>query len=158
MMYYTHLAFGLLTSIIYLHFFNIDYPLIFVLIAVFFSIFPDIDESRSKIGRKNKIFSIPIKFVFGHRDIFHTIYVPIILFAIIFNLSETIGIAMIIGYASHLLMDALTKHGIRPLSPLIRTRIYGFVKTNSVFEKLFFLLILALDLYFITQYAMTYIL
>lgn len=158
MMYYTHLTFGLLASIIYLYFFNVDNLLVFVLITIFFSIFPDIDESRSKIGRKNKIFSIPIKFVFGHRDIFHTIYVPLILFTILFNLSKSTGIAMLLGYSSHLLMDALTRRGIKPLSPLLGTRIYGFVKTNSIFEKLFFLLILMIDFYFIIRCTMNYLL
>src|SRR3989338_9240497 len=147
MMYYTHLAFGLLVSIIYISFFNIGHPLIFIFISLLFSLFPDIDEYRSKIGRKNKIISMPLKLLVSHRGIFHTIYLPIILFAIISNFSKNISIAMIIGYSSHLLMDALTRHGIRPLSPLIKTRFYGFVKTNSMVEKLFFILIIISNIY-----------
>ncbi len=152
MMYYTHLAFGLLMSIIYISFFNMDGPLIFVLIALLFSLFPDIDEHKSKIGRKNKIISMPLKLLVSHRGIFHTIYLPIILFAILSNFSKTIGMAMIIGYLSHLLMDALTRRGIRPLYPIINRKINGFIKTNSLSEKILFLIIILLILYLLSTH------
>lgn len=151
MMYYTHLAFGLLASLLYLYFLSASYDISFILITVFFSIFPDIDESRSKIGRKNKLISIPLNFICGHRGLLHTIYLPTFLFLIFYNINSKISTAILLGYTSHLFMDASTRHGIRPLSPLIRARIYGFVKTNSIFEKLFFLLIMALDIYLIAQ-------
>ena len=50
MMYYTHLAFGLLVSLISINLFNIKNEILFILIVLLFSIFPDIDESKSKIG------------------------------------------------------------------------------------------------------------
>src|SRR3989338_3000199 len=108
MMYYTHLAFGLLVSLLALNFFDVRYTLLFALIVLFFSIFPDIDDSKSKIGRKNKIVSKIIGFVFGHRGIFHSIYIPLILFFVFYNkINNEIGIAIILGYFSHLAADAL---------------------------------------------------
>ena len=52
MMYYTHLAFGFLIALLSIEFFDIKNKLIFILVAVMFSIFPDIDEKKSKIGKK----------------------------------------------------------------------------------------------------------
>lgn len=151
-MYYTHLAFGLLIALLSLDFFNIKNKLLFVLIAVFFSIFPDIDERKSKIGKKYKKTSWIINFIFGHRGFFHSIFVPLILFFVLYNINNEIGIAVLVGYLSHLFMDALTKNGIRPLYPIINKRINGFIKTNSILEKIFFLIIILLILYEILLY------
>jgi|TARA_Y100000294_G_C8558225_1_gene338004 inner membrane protein len=151
-MYYTHLAFGLLVSLLSIEFFPIKNKILFIIIATFFSILPDIDESRSKIGRKNKIISKTINFIFGHRGFIHTIYIPIIIF-ILFNLINTdIAYAALIGYLSHLLGDSLTKAGITPLYPLINKRINGFLKTNSFFEKIIFLALILANLYLIIKY------
>ncbi len=153
MMYYTHLAFGLLVSLLSLNFFNIKYKLLFALIALFFSILPDIDVSKSKIGRKNRIISKIIGFVFGHRGIFHSVYIPLILLFIFYNnINNEIGIAILLGYFSHLAADALTKQGIRPFYPLINMRINGFFKTNSLLEKIFFLILVFLDAALLLRY------
>ena len=152
MMYYTHFAFGLLIALLSLDFFNIRNKLIFVLIAVFFSIFPDIDDTKSKIGKENKFISRIINFVFGHRGFFHSIYIPLILFFVFYNINNEIGIAVLVGYFSHLFMDALTKAGIIPFYPLINRKINGFFKTNSLLEKIFFLVVVLLDLYILLGY------
>ncbi|MBI2134972.1 metal-dependent hydrolase [Candidatus Woesearchaeota archaeon] len=151
MMYYTHAAFGLLLSLLYIEFFNVENPVIFLLVVLFFSLFPDIDESKSKIGRKNKVLSKTINFFFGHRGIFHTIWIPSLLFLvlILFNVKIIIGIAVLIGYISHLFLDAITKHGIMPFYPIYNKRINGFFRTNSLSEKIFFIIIIALVLYLV---------
>lgn len=147
MMYYTHLAFGFLVSLISITFFNINNKLLFILISVLFSIFPDIDERKSKIGKKYKFASRTINFLFGHRGFFHSIYIPLILYAVFYSTNAEIGIAILAGYFSHLLMDAMTKHGIRPLYPPINRKINGFIKTNSLSEKILFLIIILSILY-----------
>lgn len=152
MMYYTHLAFGLLVGMLSLDFFNIKNKILFMLIVLFFSVFPDIDERRSKIGKKTKLVSGIINFIFGHRGLVHTIYIPLILFFIFYNMNKEIGIAVLAGYFSHLFLDALTKIGITPLYPIINKRIDGFVKTNSLLEKIFFSVIVFLDLCILLTY------
>ena len=152
MMYYTHLAFGFLVSLLSINFFSIQNKLIFILIVVFFSIFPDIDEKKSKIGRRNKIISTIINFVFGHRGFFHSIYIPLILYFIFYYINIEIGIAILVGYFSHLFMDAITKAGIRPLYPIVNKKINGFIKTNSILEKILFLIIIFLVLYLLLIY------
>ena len=152
MMYYTHLAFGLLTALLCLSFFEIHYKVLFILIILLFSILPDIDEKKSKIGKKNKLLSGIINFIFGHRGLIHSIYIPLILFIIFYNLNKEIGSAILLGYFSHLFMDALTKTGIRPLYPIINKKINWFFKTNSFLEKILFLAIVFMDLYLILNY------
>ena len=152
MMYYTHLAFGLLVALLSLDFFEIENNILFILTVLFFSVFPDIDERKSKIGKKNKLISGIINFIFGHRGLVHTIYIPLTSFFIFYNMNKKIGIAILLGYLSHLFLDGLTKAGIMPLYQLINKRINGFFKTNSLMEKIFFLVIVFLDLYVLLAY------
>ena len=147
MMYYTHLAFGFLVSLLSIEIFNIQNKLFFILIVVFFSIFPDIDERKSKIGKKYKFILTIINFIFGHRGFFHSIYIPLALYFIFYYINNEVAIAVLVGYFSHLFMDALTKNGIRPLYPIINKKINGFIKTNSILEKILFLIIILLILY-----------
>ena len=153
MMFKTHLAFGFLIGLLSLRFFEPKNTIIFLFITSLFAIFPDIDERNSKIGRKLKFLSYPIGLIFKHRGLFHTIYPPIVILILFLILNNVIyGIAAFLGYFSHLLMDALTINGIRPLHPLIDKRIRGFVKTNTFLEFLIFLLIIAIDFYVILNY------
>ena len=153
MIYYTHLAFGFLVSLISINMFDIDNKLLYILVAALFSIFPDIDERSSKIGKKYKFASRIINFLFGHRGFFHSIYIPLILYAVFYNINAEIGIAISVGYFSHLFMDAITKHGIRPLYPIINIKINGLVKTNSILEKMIFFIIILLILYLLLLYS-----
>ena len=153
MMYYTHLAFGFLVSLISINIFDINNKLLFILVAALFSIFPDIDERKSKIGKKYKFTSRIINFLFGHRGFFHSIYIPLIVYSIFYNIINEIGIAVLVGYFSHLFMDAMTRQGIRPLYPIINRKINGFIKTNSLSEKILFLIIILLILYFLLLYS-----
>jgi inner membrane protein len=152
MMYYTHLAFGVLVSLLSLTFFNIKNKIIFIVLVIFFSIFPDIDEERSWIGRKNKLISKIVNLIFGHRGFFHSIYIPILLFLILLAINIESGLAVFMGYLSHIFVDALTKSGIRPYYPIINTKIHGFIKTNSFSEKILFLIIVFADLYISLNY------
>ena len=147
MMYYTHLAFGFLVSLLAINLFGINNKLFFILVAVLFSIFPDIDERKSKIGKKYKLLSSIINFIFGHRGFFHSIYIPLVLYFVFNFINNELGVAVLVGYFSHLFMDALTKNGIRPLAPLVNKKINGPIRTNSILEKVFFLIIILLILY-----------
>tara|TARA_Y100000034_G_scaffold128943_1_gene184477 strand:+ start:644 stop:1102 length:459 start_codon:yes stop_codon:yes gene_type:complete len=151
-MYYTHLAFGIFIALLAIDFFNIQNKLFFILIVIMFSVFPDIDERKSKMGRENKIISTIINFMFGHRGFIHSIYIPLILYLVFYYINKEIGIAVLTGYFSHLFTDALTKQGIRPLAPLINKKINGMIKTNSLLEKTFFLIITLLILYLLLIY------
>lgn len=152
MMYYTHLAFGLLVSLLYLQYFYITNKILFILVTLFFSILPDIDETKSKIGKKIKLVSKVINLIFGHRGILHTAYIPLAFFLFFYGINYEIAVAILLGYTSHLLADALTKYGIKPLSPIINIKIKGPIKTNSLLEKVFFLIVLFVDVYLLLLY------
>ena len=57
-----------------------------------------------------------------------------------------LALLVFIGYTSHLLIDAFTKRGIKPLHPLFNFKIKGNTRTNSIVETFLFLLILLLIL------------
>jgi len=99
-----------------------------VLIAIFSSLLPDIDSPKSIIGKKVPIVAILTKY----RGVMHSI-IP---FAGIFFLTNyfvgfNYAFAFAIGFASHILLDVVTKEGISfwPLGIKIRgpVRVGGFL-------------------------------
>lgn len=151
MKYYFHLAFSLLLVFLYSINFSVNSKIGFVLVALLFSFLPDIDEYRSKIGKKLWFISVPLKLVFGHRKIIHSIFVPLILSIAIFLFSPELAIAAFIGYMSHLLLDALTPAGIMFFYPLFKFKISGFVKTDSFLAEVLFFVVLVLDVVIVVK-------
>ena len=152
MMYKTHLAVGLLFSLIFLKFFEVN-PYLFITATLFFSLLPDIDTPKSKLGEKAKIISWPTKLVFGHRGFLHTIYPALMLFVLFayFNLT-TLALASIIGYLSHFITDMLNSNGVRIFFPLSKMHVGGFIKTGGIFEYIFLLGILFLIFFLVKNY------
>ena len=108
--------------------------LIFLCVAIFGSMLPDIDNPSSKLGRNVKIFG----YVFKHRGFFHSLSALLLLTWLFSHFTgRTATIAVFIGYFSHLLLDNLNYPGIYWFYPL-RFRIKGFTRTKSLFEKAFF--------------------
>ena len=147
MLFRTHLAFSFLIGLYIIDFLKIKNQILFMLILLFFSVFPDIDESSSKIFKKLKPFSY-IAILSGHRNIFHTIYFPIAIAGIlfIFNL-KLLSLAVLIGYLLHLLLDMFTKKGINLFYPITKKRIKGFIKVGSLIEKIIFIILIILIIY-----------
>ncbi len=146
MMFKTHLAFGFLVSLIVMRLLNINEILLFLFVALFFSIFPDIDNNDSKIGRRHKIISR----IFRHRGILHTVFPILVLVMIAWYLNfNIIAIAIITGYGSHLFIDGFTKAGINFLYPVSKLRISGFILTGSFVELILFLILLGIDLLYL---------
>ena len=141
MLFRTHLAFSFLIGLYIIDFLKIKNQILFIIILLFFSIFPDIDESSSKVSKKLKPFSY-LTNILGHRNILHTIYFPlaISLILLLFNLKE-MSIAVLIGYLLHLLLDATTQKGIALFYPLNKKRIKGYIKTGSFIENIIFILL-----------------
>ena len=141
MLFRTHLAFSFLIGLYIIDFLKIKNQILFITLLLFFSIFPDIDESSSKVSKKLKPFSY-LTNILGHRNILHTIYFPlaISLILLLFNLKE-VSIAVLIGYCLHLLLDAATQKGIALFYPLNKKRIKGYIKTGSFIENIIFILL-----------------
>ncbi|MBU0627687.1 MAG: metal-dependent hydrolase [Nanoarchaeota archaeon] len=143
----THLAFGFLIGLYLIDFLNIKSQILFMLILLFFTIFPDIDESSSKISKKTRPFSF-ISNLTGHRSIFHTIYFPVAisLTFFMFKLKE-LSIAALAGYLLHLVLDSTTKQGIMLFYPISKKRFNGFIKVGSLIENLVFVILVGLIIY-----------
>jgi inner membrane protein len=147
MLFRTHLAFSFLIGLYLIEFLDINEQILFMVVLLFFSVFPDVDERTSKIFKKLKPFSY-LAALFGHRNIFHTIYFPVAIFLVlyIFNL-KLLSIAVLVGYLLHLFLDLITKKGLALFYPLSKKRIKGFVKVGSLIENLIFLVFIVLIVY-----------
>lgn len=115
---------------------------LYILIAVFSGLLPDVDHAKSYMGRKVKI----IGWLFKHRGFFHSLLFGIIIIIIGFKIIPTYKWALIGGYASHLILDALTHQGEQFLWPT-KIKLKGLIKTGGIIEIVIFILLVVVDAY-----------
>jgi inner membrane protein len=141
MRFTTHTLFTITLLFFIFDYFTIHQPLLFIIIALLATCIVDIDHPHSKAGKFFQPFSYIIKWILGHRGALHSILVPICLFFLFKFLGyQEVGIAVLLGYTSHLVMDALTPAGIKLFYPL-QYKIRGPIKTGSWAEKLLAILL-----------------
>ena len=150
MMFKTHLMFSLLIALLIFKYFNLN-PLIFILILVLAGSLPDIDHSKSKIGRKLFFISFFVNLIFGHRKLIHSVIFATALSFLIRIFFGEYWIPFYIGYLSHLLLDILTKQGLYPFYPS-NFKLNGFIKTNGLIEKLFLSILIISNIFLISKY------
>ncbi len=127
----THLLFA---GFIYLGLLQLNIlklSLIGILILILSTLIPDIDSSTSTLGKKTKVFSI----LFKHRGFFHSLLFFCLIYLLLFFPMKTGYIEFSIGYLSHIFMDFFNYKGVYFFWPL-GLKIKGFMKTNSLTEKL----------------------
>lgn len=103
---------------------------------------PDIDHKNSKISKKVPLLSWAVRLFSGHRGIFHCPLLYVVIAAVIYSfwfpqteLMQMVFYGTFAGIFSHLLLDALTVHGIPAFFPLSRKNIHLLsIKTNSFGE------------------------
>jgi len=144
MRFRTHIIFSFLISLLIINSFNIQNKIIFIVILLIASALPDIDSHKSKVGKKIKPLSFLINIFLGHRGIFHSLFLLILILLFIMLINYEITAAFFIGYLSHLVLDSLTPEGVMFLYPFSKKRIQGFIRTGSLFENILFVLLLAL--------------
>jgi inner membrane protein len=120
----------------------------FLGIALIASIIPDIDSKFSKIGKK-KILRI-FQFFVKHRGVVHSLIFLLIIILVLLYFWPIAILPFAIGFGSHLLMDGLTRQGVRIFYPL-KFKVRGFVKTGKRFETLIFVLLLIGNLFLIGE-------
>ncbi|MFT4311635.1 MAG: metal-dependent hydrolase [Candidatus Woesearchaeota archaeon] len=142
-----HIAFALFLATCYTIVFETSL-LITIIIIVFSALLPDIDNRKSSVG---KYFWF-INWILPHRTLTHSL-LGIILWIILFwgvtkitpfSLNPLYLGAFLIGYSSHLLLDALTRKGIYPFWPF-PIRIHGRIKNGGVVEHLSTVLFVSLS-------------
>jgi len=149
MKFRTHLIFSFLIGILIINYFNIQNKIVFVAILLIASALPDIDSYKSKLGKKIKPISFLINIFLGHRGIFHSPFFLILTSMLIAIINQEIASAFFIGYLSHLILDSLTPEGVMFLYPFSKKRTKGSIRTGSLFENIFFILLLILCFYMI---------
>ena len=131
MMFKTHLAVGVLLILLFLPVVAFN-KVVFVVVLLACTFLPDIDMSQSYMG-KHKILR-PIQWFVKHRGFFHSFTFTVIATLIFTFYIPILALPFFLGYAGHLISDALTPEGIRPWWPF-RKEIEGFFRTGKMTEK-----------------------
>ena len=129
----THLAISIMVGL-YL-FPYITHKFVFFPVIIFGTLFPDIDSTSSKIGRR--LVSQPIHLFTNHRGIFHSFTLCVALSLLVAWFFPIAALPFFLGYSFHLLADSFTLLGIRPFWPL---KLYsaGNIKTGGKTEFVLF--------------------
>ncbi len=152
MMYKTHLLFAFLVGLFLVQEMNFN-SIFFIFLVLVSSFIPDIDTSNSKIGREFRVSSFVLNKLFSHRGFFHSLLLPLLFYFLFRFLVDYNQVAMAIfsGTSSHLFLDLMTKEGISLFAPFSKIRIRGFIRTNGLLEKIFFVVLLFLVVFLIAQ-------
>jgi len=126
---------------------NTEY-IVFIILVGIGSIFSDIDEPNSLIGRRLKFLSYPINIFFGHRTITHNLLLFSTISLFFYYQDYKYLFAISLGSLIHILQDSLTYQGIKgglfPLQKLnyhfvLLPRAFRFA-VGSLFEYIIFFL------------------
>ncbi len=141
MFFRTHI---MITLFFFLLFFQyISNPIVFLVVSIFATAIPDIDNRFSKIGhyKISRIFNFFVR----HRGITHSFTFLTVISLLIFLFFKDIFFAFILGYSLHLLADGFTLSGIRPFYPL-KWKIKGRLKTGGFTEIFIFVALFLINL------------
>lgn len=140
MLFRTHLLFSLLIGTLALGFFKLN-PFLFLGLVVLGGMLPDIDRSTSTINNILRV-TKPIAHMVRHRGIFHSVFIGSLFAGLIaFYVNNEMGIALLMGYVGHLLLDGLNYAGVNLIHPLQKLHISGFIETGTITEHVITLIL-----------------
>lgn len=115
-----HLGAGIVLGIAYAQYSNADTlgSISIVAVTALGALLPDIDHENSKLGRRVWLISWSLRRLLGHRGLTHSALALVALVALVARTNSTYVIALLVGVASHILLDMLTRRGVRLLYPL----------------------------------------
>jgi membrane-bound metal-dependent hydrolase YbcI (DUF457 family) len=114
-----------------------------VALVAFGSLLPDVDHEKSKINQLCPVTKI-IPVFFKHRGFFHSLFVPLIIYAIFAYFHEHfVGLSLVFGYLTHLISDGMTRMGVNFLHPFSNWQMRGPFETGTFAETLLFIGVLA---------------
>ncbi|MFC9539754.1 metal-dependent hydrolase [Lysinibacillus sp. NPDC056959] len=146
----THIIGGITASLAFAQISN-DNPLVLVGAGVIGALLPDICHGGSKIGRKLPIISKIVNTMFGHRSFTHSLLCLFLVGMLLhtFIPYKAISLGILLGMASHILLDMGTKKGVKLFFPVsISVRLPLTTKTGSKAEKVVFMLLTMLSVFF----------
>jgi inner membrane protein len=146
----THIVFGALSASLLGTFVNVIFSPLALSFAALGAVFPDIDTTASFIGRIFSPLALFLERRFGHRTLTHS-FLGTLVFALVFLplfifRNKQFFLCLVLGYFSHILLDALNKSGVPLFYPdLTRSVMPGNERyriSTSSREELIFLGIL----------------
>lgn len=146
----THIIGGITASLAFAQISN-DNPLVLVGAGVIGALLPDICHGGSKIGRKLPIISKIVNTMFGHRSFTHSLLFLFLVGMLLhtFIPYKAISLGILLGMASHILLDMGTKKGVKLFFPVsISVHLPITTKTGSKAEKVVFMLLTILSVFF----------
>lgn len=146
----THIIGGITASLAFAQTSNYEVVLL-VGAGVVGALIPDICHGGSKIGKKLPLLSKIISTIFGHRSFTHSLLF-LFLIGILLNTyvaNESIVAGILVGMASHYVLDMATKNGIKLLYPLkVTVRFPLTTRTGGAVEDVVFAALSLLTVYF----------
>lgn len=139
MRYHTHVVTSCIAGITVAGIMDIDVSAPLIAGLVIGSVFPDIDEPNSYIGKRSLGTSYIINALFGHRGLTHSLlpFILLVLLTIKFPVSMLIGFTA--GYLFHILSDMFSKSGV-PLFLPFSNKKYAIpiYRTGGISEHIIF--------------------
>ncbi|RLQ90425.1 metal-dependent hydrolase [Planomicrobium sp. Y74] len=146
----THIIGGIAASLAFAQITNYE-PVLLLGAGAVGAVIPDICHGGSKIGRTFPVVSKIINTLFGHRTFTHSL-IFLLMAALLFYAflpNEAIAAGLLVGMASHLVLDMATKNGIKLLFPLkVTVRFPITAKTGGTAEYVVFAMLSLLSVYF----------
>lgn len=138
MLFYTHLLFTCFLVSSLRDFIPAEQAIAFLIIALFATLLPDIDNRKSVIGKFFPLIGITA----SHRGFFHTPFATLLFWLVVRCLAgPIIGSAFLAGYLSHIALDSLSKQGIALFFPFSKRRLRGPIKVGSAAETVLAIII-----------------
>lgn len=153
MLFVTHLLFASTIYLILAQTLPLPFSIVSLILILAGSIIPDIDHTRSKIGKRFWLLSYPLQFLFRHRGIVHSLVGLLLFTGLLYGLLELTPQPALqhslwfgAGYLIHLLADGLTKSGIHLIPGVLDLK--GSIQTGGFIEKALMLLLFCTTLIF----------
>ncbi|CEG21746.1 Inner membrane protein YdjM [Planococcus massiliensis] len=146
----THITGGIAASLAFAQITNYD-PVVLLISGVAGAILPDICHGGSKIGRTFPVLSKVVNKLFGHRTFTHSLLFLVLMAVLLnaFGVEEAVTAGLLVGMASHYVLDMATKNGIKLFFPLKMTvRFPVTTTTGGTVEYLVFAALSVLVVYF----------
>ncbi|MCM3026497.1 metal-dependent hydrolase [Bacillus safensis] len=147
----THIMGGITATTAVAYYYGFD-PVTMAAAGSAGALIPDLCHTKSKIGRKFPLLSALISSVFGHRTFTHSLLFLLIIYflATTYIPNDSLSIGLLVGMASHLILDAGTVNGIKFLFPAsIKVRLPFYVKTGSAGEQVVLAALTVVTCYYI---------
>jgi inner membrane protein len=116
---------------------------LFIIMILIGSVVPDLDSKKSSYGR-HLVFR-PLQIFLKHRGAWHSLLIAGLLSIFIGWFGFDLGLGFFIGFMSHLLLDGLTKDGIRLLWPF-KIKFKGFLRSGGRFDELLLICLLVINI------------